>query len=222
VQDDQNLPAKSKRKLGRPSGTDGDLRARLLDAAVSRFAQQGIAATALRDIATDAGVTSAMLHYYFGNKTQLEQAVVEERLLPLIGRLGQVLAELGDDVGALIETYVYHVLAAALENAWLPALWLREILPEGGALRYLLLERIGPALTGVMVGRFRHAQTEGRLNPRLDPRLLMISLVGQTMFVAASAPLWRRVLQADDVDTNALCRHTLELLRSGLELTDGR
>ena len=61
-------------------------------------------------------------------------------------------------------------------------------------------------------------QAQGRLNPRLDPRLLVVSLIGQTMFMAASAPIWRQLFGADDIDFNDLRRHTLVLLDRGLEL----
>ena len=62
------------------------------------------------------------------------------------------------------------------------------------------------------------AQAAGQLNPRLDPRLLVPSLVGQTMFLAASAPIWRSVFDAQEIDADALCAHVLALLESGLEL----
>ena len=53
-----------------------DVRARLLDAAVLRFSEQGVAGTTVAEIAKHAGVTSAMVHYYFKTKDQLLDAVV--------------------------------------------------------------------------------------------------------------------------------------------------
>src|SRR5690606_40200339 len=69
-----------KRTPGRQPTADAvDLRERLLDAALACFAAQGISATSLRDIARRAGVTPALVHYYFGHKLQLQQAVVTDR-----------------------------------------------------------------------------------------------------------------------------------------------
>ena len=62
------------------------------------------------------------------------------------------------------------------------------------------------------------AQPAGQLNPDLDPRLLMVALIGLTMFPRASAPIWRPLFGADDIDFNDLRRHTLVLLDRGLEL----
>ncbi len=211
--------AARKRAPGRRPVTDNaDLRAQLLDAALDCFARQGIAAASLRDIAAAAGVTPAMVHYYFGDKPQLQQAVVAERLLPIIAGLREPLAEAGDDVAALVAGFVQGVGGIVARHPWLPALWVREILCEGGALREVLIRQIGPLVPKMMSARFDEAQRRGRLNPDLDPRLLMVSLVGLTFFPLASAPIWRTLFGADDVDIAALGRHTLALLARGLEL----
>ncbi|MFZ5638080.1 MAG: TetR/AcrR family transcriptional regulator [Pseudomonadota bacterium] len=193
------------------------LRGRLLDAAVARFAHQGIAGSALREIAADAGATPALVHYYFGNRDALLAAVIEERIVPVMQRLRGAVAEAGDDPRALVRGFVRAVLAVAMAQPWLPQLWVREILHEGGALRGLLREQFA-GLPRTLAERFARAQAAGRLNPHLDPRLLVPSLIGQTMFMAASAPIWRGLLDADDVDADALSAHVLALLEHGLQL----
>ena len=54
----------------------------------------------------------------------------------------------------------------------------------------------------------RRRRQRGELNPDLDPRLLVVSLVGLTLFPAAGAPIWRRMFDADDIDADALRDHT--------------
>lgn len=207
-----------RRAPGRPPGDGDDLRGRLLDAAVGRFARQGIAGSSLRDIARDAGTTPALVHYYFGNRDALLEAVIEERLMPVMQALRAPLLTAGDDLRALVRGFVHGVLSIAMAHPWLPQLWVREVLHEGGGLRTLMFDRIGPLLPQLLAARFAQAQAAGQLNPRLDPRLLVPSLVGQTMFLAASAPIWRGVFGAQDIDADALCAHVLALLESGLEL----
>jgi TetR/AcrR family transcriptional regulator len=214
-------PRQRQRTRGRPSGrgpgTAGpDLRERLLDAAVARFAVRGIAATSLRDIATEADVTPALLHYYFGDKAQLQDAVIEERLMPLFAGLRETLLAAGDDVDDLVARFVIGIGRLVVRHPWLPSLWVREVLSEGGALRDLLVGRMAPQVPLLLAQRFADAQDEGRLNPDLDPRLLVVSLVGLTLFPAAGAPIWRRIFDADDLDADALRLHTLALLDRGI------
>ena len=211
-----------KRAPGRPGADQADQRERLLDAALACFVRQGIAATSLRDIAGEAGVTPALVHYYFGDKPQLQQAVVAERLLPVVAQLREPVSQAGDDVAALIAAFVQGVGGLVARHPWLPTLWVREVLCEGGALRDLLIEQVGPMLPRMMSGRFAEAQRQGRLNAELDPRLLMVSLVGLTFFPLASAPIWRALFGAGDVDFDDLRRHTLVLLDRGLELDDAK
>jgi AcrR family transcriptional regulator len=212
--------APRKRTRGRrPTAETADLRATLLDAALACFVRGGIAATSLRDIAKEAGVTPALVHYYFGDKAQLQEAVVTERLLPVVAKMRAPVMQAGNgDVAGLVAGFVQGIGTVVAEHPWLPTLWVREILCEGGALREMMIRQVGPLLPTMMAGRFAAAQQAGQLNPDLDPRLLMVSLIGLTMFPMASAPIWRQLFGADDIDFNDLRRHTLVLLDRGLEL----
>nr|WP_321362510.1 TetR/AcrR family transcriptional regulator [uncultured Hyphomonas sp.] len=55
-----------------------ETRARILDAALSSFAEQGFEAANIRDISEKANVTHPMITYHFGNKDKLWRAAVEE------------------------------------------------------------------------------------------------------------------------------------------------
>lgn len=193
-----------------------DLRAKLIDAALQCFVRDGIAATSLRTIAQQAGVTPALLNYYFGSKLALRDAVFEEKLLPAVATLRALVADAGDDVHALTKHFVEGLLALVDAFPWFPSLWVREVLCEGGALRELLLARIGPQLPELLAGRFTAAQQRGEISPSLDPRLLVVSMIGLTLFPAASAPIWRQIFQAD-IGTDVIARHAVALLAHGME-----
>ena len=215
--------APRKRAPGRPAADAPDQRSSVLDAALACFVRQGIGATSLRDIAREAGVTPALLHYYFGDKPQLQAAVVEERVMPVMAMLREPLQQAGDDVAALIAGFVGGVGKMAIAHPWLPPLWVREVLCEGGALRDVMFQRVGPVIPNMMAARFAAAQARGEIQPDLDPRLLMVSLVGLTLFPIAGAPIWRRRFAdagfgAYDLDMDMLRRHTLALLDGGLGL----
>ncbi len=204
------------RRAGRPAQDSPELRPRLIDAALACFVRDGIAGTSLRSIAAHAGVTPALLNYYFGSKLALRDAVLEERLMPAVMSLRHVLAEVGDDHQALAQAFVRGVLGLVDIHPWFPSLWVREVLCEGGALREALLTRIGPELPRMLAARFGDAQRHGGMNPALDPRLMVVSLIGLTLFPAASAPIWRQIFQAD-IGTETLANHALALLGHGMD-----
>ena len=207
----------TRRAPGRPSGDAGDLRERLLDAAVVLSARDGIAATRLRAVAAEAGVTSGLIGYYFGNAEQLSRAVVEHRVLPAVALMREHMQANGDDLSGVIAGFLHGAYAAVERFPWLPSLWVREVLSEGGALRELLLERIAPAIPRLLAERFARARAEGRLNSDLDPRLLVVSLVGLTLFPLAAEPIWRQLFPSDDIDRQTMLHHTIALLDRGLE-----
>jgi AcrR family transcriptional regulator len=59
-----------RKRPGRPPGTS-DTRERILESARNLFARNGIDKTSIRAIAKDAGVDPALVHHYYGTKTQL-------------------------------------------------------------------------------------------------------------------------------------------------------
>lgn len=207
-----------KRAPGRPGADAPDQRTSLLDAALACFVRQGIAATSLRDIAKEAVVTPALLHYYFGDKAQLVEAVVAERAMPAFDIVRERVAQSGDDIADIVAGFVGGVMDVVTCYPWWPQLWVREVLCEGGALRDLLLAKAAPEVARLLLARFERAQADGQLNPDLDPRLLLPTLVGLTLLPAAGAPIWREVFKADDLGMDDVRRHALVLLDRGLEL----
>ena len=57
-----------------------DTQSRILDAAEELFAEDGYEATSLRAVTREAEVNLAAVHYHFGGKLQLFQAVIERRV----------------------------------------------------------------------------------------------------------------------------------------------
>jgi AcrR family transcriptional regulator len=204
------------RSVGRPQGESGDLRGKLLDVAVECFAHHGVASSTLREIAREAGVNPALVHYYYGDKQQLVQAVISERVIPAFTEVRTSTTQGGDDIAAVIAGFVRGMCETVERHPWLPALWVREVLCEGGALREVMFDTDAPQMPKMLAARFAEAQAAGKLNPDLDPRLLVTSLVGLTLFPAAGAPIWRRMFDADDIDHVAMQHHAIALLDTGI------
>jgi len=204
------------RRPGRPRAEEANLRERLLDAAVACFAADGVAATSQRSIALKAGVTPALVNYYFGSKQELLDTFVAERMTPAVALLRENLLAAGTEPRALLAAFVHGIHDVVARFPWWPALWVREVLGEKGALREVLRKQIAPQVAPLVAGALAAAQKRGEVSADLDPRLLFVSLVGLTMFPLAAEPIWRGVFAADDLDRGALLRHTLALLDHGL------
>ena len=77
---------------GRDSGgsESESTRERILDVAERLFAQRGLAGTAVRDIAREAGLTAPSLYNHFDGKQALYEAVLTRGVEPLVGLIGSL------------------------------------------------------------------------------------------------------------------------------------
>ena len=77
-----------------------ETREKILDTAERLIGEQGYAATSLRQIITEAGVNLAAVHYHFGSKEELLDAVVMRKAGPVnearLAALDLVEQEAGD------------------------------------------------------------------------------------------------------------------------------
>jgi AcrR family transcriptional regulator len=91
-------------KRGRPLKQDAtqDKQERILDAAEEYFSEHGFDGVSIRDVATAAGVDTALLHYYFDTKKGLFDAVFRRRAEILnrmrIESINAYVAAMGDKV----------------------------------------------------------------------------------------------------------------------------
>lgn len=226
------------RRPGRPpAGTD--LRERVLDAAITCFAERGIAATTLRAIATAAGVTPALLHYYFKSKNSLVETMLAERIAPFVAiSVAPLLTPLPSPRATLrkfLETHMRNLAA----HPWMPRLMVREVLSEGGSLREHMQAQFSAVLSPKTYMLIVSAQRKGEIRADLNPLLIGLSLISLAVFPFAAAPLWRGAAKTlfkntaeletsvaytlsalsrfERPDSEAVIAHTLALFDSVLE-----
>jgi AcrR family transcriptional regulator len=215
------MSAKStaRRGIGRPpaiAGVDG--RELLLDAAVHLFAERGIAATTIAEIAARAGVTPAMVHYYFTKRDSLLDAIAAERLLRTVTAVWAPVADQSQDVPLMIRGLVRRIVQANTEQPWLSSLWLREIVSEGGQLRQRMLKSLPFEYVGHLVAAVAAAQGRREINPDLEPRLVFVSVLGLTLLPLATMSIWRQVPLLHGVSREHVARHAEALLLHGFAL----
>ena len=202
---------------GRPPGSaNSDGRDRLLDTAIDLFAERGIANTTVAQIAAAGNVTPGMVHYWFDTREKLLDAVVEERMVPQIRRIWEPADTERDSAMELVRGLLARWLEVTAKAPWLPSLWLREIIQEGGMLRERVLDRIPRERNAAFRRNITRAQERGEINPDISPELLFISIIALVLLPQAVAKHWRRVNPEDMVERAVLERHVMTLMLHGL------
>ncbi|MBD3649383.1 MAG: TetR/AcrR family transcriptional regulator [Pseudomonadales bacterium] len=204
------------RKPGRPASRRGDQDSKkvLIDAAVKLFAERGFEAVSLREVAREAGVTAAMISYYFKDKQGLQRAVLEsglDRLLEVI--TGIVEQHDGPMVEGFISAYIHTIN----KDPWIPQLMVREVISRDTPYRDVIVERFASKAATMLPARLMEEIQAGNLRSDLDPRLMLFSLIGMCLFPYIAAPLLKPVfgIEFNEAFADTLAAHTNELFLSG-------
>ena len=216
-------PAKQ-RARGRPQAGDraeGEARQVLIQAAAARFATQGFDGTRLREVVEDAEMTPAMVAYYFKDKTGLLEAVVREAL----GRLREVIEESVNESqpGGFVAALIRRYLAALADAPWIPQILIREVISRESPMRALFVEEFAAHAVTIVPDRVLEEINQGQLRDDLDPRYLILSLVGMCLFPFIAHPVLGPLLEFDLDESFAASYgdHVLELFAQGAGIGAG-
>lgn len=203
------------RTPGRPSG-DSEIRDRLLEIALREFSAHGFRGVSVTTIAKEAGATPAMVHYYFGNKQGLYEAVLQHALGPILARL-QAATEHPPEDEDLLPRFIHGYMRLLAENPAVPSLIVRDVLSPGGQMRETFLKRFASRGGRGLRDLVERAQKLGRLRSDLDPDLATLSLLSMAVFPFVGRPVAGQVLEyslkPDRIDE--LAEHTLNLFYHG-------
>ena len=205
----------SERTRGRPVETDQqDLKKQILDTAEELFADNGYAATSIRSIAEKSGVNPALVHYYFRNKKQLLQNVLERVLEPM----GLAIAELKSGPGASPETISRLLVSMAARHPNIPRLLIREVFLPGGEMQQYFAENMAPRLGGALPGLLEREKSAGRLREDCDPAISAVLIMAVSIFPFIARTLAEPVLgiKYDKKGIELLTGQVTQLLNRGM------
>ncbi len=98
----------------------------ILQSAREIFYKKGLSGARMQEIADQAGINKAMLHYYFKTKEQLFNKVFSDALQIFSGRVAEILnGELSFE--EKIRTYVNHTVDALVLDPGIPVFVLNEL-----------------------------------------------------------------------------------------------
>jgi len=152
-------------------------REHLLDAAEKLFMRKGYAATTLRDISAELGVSHASLYYHFpGGKESLFEAVTEKSVL----QHGEGLRQAMIDGGLHLRERMLGAAAWLLSQAPMDLIRMAETdmpaLPEAVARR--LMELIYAKMLLPMTRAFEEARLSGEIEGGTDSGMVASALFG--------------------------------------------
>ena len=180
-----------------------DTEARILEAARSVFIRRGTAGARMQEIAAEAGVNQALLHYYFRSKDQLGAAVFGQMASRLFPALLQVLSS-----DATLEAKIDQIIAIYHENLtrnpFLPGYVLAELQYHPERIQTVIAKIGGgdprSAIAPVFLRLNEQIKVEvqaGRMRP-ITAREFVVNLVSLCIFPFAARPMLSMMLGLDE------------------------
>lgn len=191
------------RRKTAPPATDRETEQRILDAARAVFIRRGTAGARMQEIAAEAGVNQALLHYYFRSKDRLSTAVFQQvaaRVFPgLVQLLGSDMT-LDEKIEGVVNLYHENLSA----NPFLPVYLLSEMHHNPERVAQLLEAATGHAprhmLPPVLQTLERQIATEvkaGRMRP-VSAMGFAVNLLSLCIFPFAARPMLAIAFRMDD------------------------
>ena len=195
------MPDQKRRSV--PAERDGDTEQRILAAAKSVFVRRGTAGARMQEIAEEAGVNQALLHYYFRSKDGLAAAVFREaagRLLPTVFRL------LASDLSLeqKVEQFVHLYIDTVRQSPFMPGYIISELHHHPERLTALMSEAAGFAPAIMARGfldrldrQIKERVAAGTMRS-IAPEQFLVNLLGLAVFPFITRPLLQHVIGMDD------------------------
>ena len=186
-----------------PPARDTDTEARILDAAHVVFVRSGTAGARMQEIADEAGVNKALVHYYFRSKSRLAAAVFQRVAQGLFLRVSEIL---GSD--ATIDEKVRRVIRLYLEQLsktpYAPAYVISELNqhPDRAAefveaVRQMRERSLGPDVLDTLTKQIKQSVRAGTMRAITTPQFIA-NLASLCIFPFAARPMLCAILDLDD------------------------
>ncbi|MBS1654989.1 MAG: TetR/AcrR family transcriptional regulator [Bacteroidetes bacterium] len=175
---------------------------KILEAAKKVFVQQGMAGARMQDIADEAGINKALLHYYFRSKEQLFEVIFKEaaaRLFPTINQIFTSDASLFEKIENFCEEYI----SVIIENPYLPLFVLNEINRDPR----FFFSKVWTGKTRPqpekLIEQIEKEIKKGAIK-RISPLQLLMNLISMAVFPFVGKPMFMANLGLDELQFRAV------------------
>ncbi|MDE2449239.1 MAG: TetR family transcriptional regulator C-terminal domain-containing protein [Gammaproteobacteria bacterium] len=211
------LARKGRRGAGRKARNRADQQAAIIAAAERVFAGAGFGGATMQAIALAAGLPKPNLHYYFGSKRALYQAVLERTLREWLEPTDTIVAEA--EPRAALECYIREKMRQSFTRPYASRVWANELLHGAPELRGTLIRTLRPLMRR-KAAVIDHWIAQGRMAP-LDSLHLFFTIWAATQTYADFEVQICAVLGRDALDREAQAKatqHVVSLILRGCGL----
>lgn len=168
---------------------------KILNAAKKVFVTQGMAAARMQDIANEAGINKALLHYYFRNKEQLFAQIFAEARVELFPKINEILRSdlpLFDKIRQFVARYIEVIKS----NPYLPLFVLNEMNRNPLTFSQTIFQNKTPQLD-ILLTQLEEAMENGEIKPT-NPMHLIINMMSLCIFPFVGKPMIQMLMQIND------------------------
>lgn len=173
----------------------------ILDSAKNIFQRKGMEGSRMQEIADEAGINKALLHYYYRNKQLLFEAVFKSAFLLLAPQLNNVMnanTTLFEKINSFCNNYVSFII----KHPYLPNFIIQELNRNPDFITNLIDKKHFPSLTKFKLQVLENIE-KGAIKP-IDPNQLFINLISLNILPFLAAPLLKNFLTLNDQDYQKL------------------
>ena len=172
------------------------MEAQILGAAKKIFIAKGMAGARMQDIADEAGINKALLHYYFNNKEKLFQVIFLEAANKLFPRVNEIFSAdlpLFDKIRLFCEEY----LTIISENPYLPMFVLNELHRNPSNFLGKIWKDKSRPNPSAFLAQMETEVRKGTIR-NIGPLQLLINLLSLTIFPFVAKPMIQQTLGLDE------------------------
>jgi len=173
----------------------------ILNVAKRIFERKGMEGTRMQEIADEAGINKALLHYYFRSKQLLFEAVFKNAFLILAPTLNKIINN-DSSLFEKIREFSNNYISFIIKHPYLPNFIIQELNRNPHFLTQLIEKENFPSIE-----KFKIQVTEniekGTIKP-IDPSQLLINLISLNILPFLAAPLLKGFLTINDKEYQQL------------------
>lgn len=160
---------------------------RIISAARKVFLSKGLAGARMQDIADEAGINKALLHYYFRSKEKLFDMIFMEAAQKLFPKINFIF-ESNMPLFEKIEHFADEYITVMVENPYLPSFVLNEINQDPSSFFRKLNEKFGFPDPSLFLKQIEKEIKKGTIK-RVHPVQLFMNMLSLCIFPFMARPM---------------------------------